>query len=76
MVTDFYKYHALGNDYIVIDPNVSNFNLNEIAIKLICDVHMPGGEIEVEIEGDRVFMTGSVSAVAKGEFAEDFLRSF
>ncbi|PSM49997.1 diaminopimelate epimerase [Chroococcidiopsis sp. CCALA 051] len=39
-------------------------------------VHMPGGEIEVEIEGDRVFMTGSVSAVAKGEFAEDFLRSF
>ncbi|MBE9019050.1 diaminopimelate epimerase, partial [Chroococcidiopsidales cyanobacterium LEGE 13417] len=39
-------------------------------------VHMPGGEIEIEIEGDRVFMTGSVSAVAKGEFAEDFLRSF
>ncbi|MBE9020093.1 diaminopimelate epimerase, partial [Chroococcidiopsidales cyanobacterium LEGE 13417] len=37
MVTDFYKYHALGNDYIVIDPNISNLNLNEIAIKLICD---------------------------------------
>ncbi|PSB43590.1 diaminopimelate epimerase [Cyanosarcina cf. burmensis CCALA 770] len=39
-------------------------------------VHMPGGEIEIEIEGDRVFMTGSVSAVAQGEFAADFLRDF
>ena len=36
-------------------------------------VHMPGGEIDIEINGDRVFMTGSVSAVAKGEFAKDFL---
>lgn len=37
MATDFYKYHALGNDYIVIDPNVVNFTINENAIKLICD---------------------------------------
>ena len=37
MTIDFYKYHALGNDYIIIDPNTSNFNLTEIAIKLICD---------------------------------------
>lgn len=35
-------------------------------------VHMPGGEIDIEIKGDRVFMTGSVSAVAKGEFVTDF----
>jgi diaminopimelate epimerase len=35
-------------------------------------VHMPGGEIDIEIKGDRVFMTGSVLAVAKGEFATDF----
>lgn len=35
-------------------------------------VHMPGGEIDIEIKDDRVFMTGSVSAVAKGEFAQDF----
>ena len=39
-------------------------------------VDMPGGTIDLEIEGDRVFMTGSVSSVAQGEFAEDFLRSF
>ena len=39
-------------------------------------VHMPGGEIDIEIKGERVFMTGGVSAVAKGEFAEDFLSCF
>ena len=26
-MADFYKYHGLGNDYIVIDPNKLNFNL-------------------------------------------------
>ncbi len=37
-MVDFYKYHGLGNDYIVIDPNKPNFNLklNEENIKLIC----------------------------------------
>jgi diaminopimelate epimerase len=37
-VADFYKYHGLGNDYIVIDPNKLNFNLklNEENIRLIC----------------------------------------
>ncbi len=32
----FYKYHALGNDYIVIDPNKSSVNLSEENIRLIC----------------------------------------
>ncbi|OCL26674.1 diaminopimelate epimerase [Orenia metallireducens] len=36
MIDDFYKYHALGNDYIVIDPNKIEIDLNEEAIKLIC----------------------------------------
>lgn len=36
MRTDFYKYHALGNDYIVIDPAKTNINLNQDTIKLIC----------------------------------------
>ncbi|WP_039715845.1 hypothetical protein [Scytonema millei] len=107
MAIDFYKYHALGNDYIVIDPNTSNFHLNQKAIQLICDrnfgigsdgilygpilkaekielkifnpdgkVHMPGEKIDIEIKDDRIFMTGSVSAVAKGKFVEDFLRCF
>jgi diaminopimelate epimerase len=32
----FYKYHALGNDYIVIDPNKFKVNLSEENIRLIC----------------------------------------
>ena len=37
-MVDFYKYHGLGNDYIVIDPAKLNFDLvlNEENIKLIC----------------------------------------
>jgi diaminopimelate epimerase len=33
---DYYKYQALGNDYIVIDPNKTNINLTEKNIQLIC----------------------------------------
>ena len=33
---DFYKYHALGNDYIVIDPNQSELQLTEENIQRIC----------------------------------------
>lgn len=36
MATDYYKYHALGNDYIVIDPNKTEIKLTESNIKLIC----------------------------------------
>ena len=37
-------------------------------------VHMPGGEITVEIGGDwSVRMTGSVSSVCEGVFSEEFL---
>ncbi len=33
----FTKYHGLGNDYLVIDPNVHDVNLTPEAIRLICD---------------------------------------
>jgi diaminopimelate epimerase len=36
MSNNFYKYHALGNDYIVIDPNKTEIDLTEEAIKIIC----------------------------------------
>lgn len=36
MLFDFYKYHALGNDYIVIDPNKRNILMEADAIKTIC----------------------------------------
>lgn len=37
MTDDFFKYHALGNDYIVMDPNRSACDLRPGAIRLICD---------------------------------------
>jgi len=37
MEFDFYKYQALGNDYLVIDPNYFKINLSKNLIKKICD---------------------------------------
>ncbi len=33
---DFYKYHGLGNDYIVMDPQKIDYKLTPEIIKLIC----------------------------------------
>jgi len=33
----FYKYHGLGNDYLVVDPNISDIKLSPESIRLICD---------------------------------------
>jgi diaminopimelate epimerase len=35
----FYKYHGLGNDYIVIDPIVNDIKMSPEFIRLICDRH-------------------------------------
>jgi len=37
MAVHFKKYHGLGNDYLVIDPNVQDFPMTEANIRLICD---------------------------------------
>ncbi|HPC41402.1 MAG TPA: diaminopimelate epimerase [Spirochaetota bacterium] len=37
MIMDFYKYHGLGNDYIVIDPAKNGITLSPETIRLICD---------------------------------------
>lgn len=37
MEVHFRKYHGLGNDYLVIDPNVHDVGLTPEAIRLICD---------------------------------------
>ena len=39
----FTKYHGLGNDYLVIDPNVSDIDLKPKTIRLICDRHFGVG---------------------------------
>lgn len=33
---EFHKYHALGNDYVVIDPQKTGINLSPDAVRLIC----------------------------------------
>jgi diaminopimelate epimerase len=43
MDVHFKKYHGLGNDYLVIDPNVGDINLTPDAIRLICDRHFGVG---------------------------------
>ncbi len=37
MAAHFKKYHGLGNDYLVIDPNVQDFAMTEANIRLICN---------------------------------------
>ena len=32
------KYHGLGNDYLVFDPNKNELELNEANVKMICNV--------------------------------------
>ncbi len=39
LIMDFHKYHALGNDYIVIDPNKTKFNVTPKTVRLICNRH-------------------------------------
>lgn len=38
-MTDFAKYQALGNDYIVVDPHHSDFIPSPEAVRLLCDRH-------------------------------------
>ncbi len=37
MDVHFKKYHGLGNDYLVIDPNMRDVAMTEANIRLICD---------------------------------------
>lgn len=58
MAADFYKYHALGNDYLVIEPGAAGAELNEAGIRLICDRHFGLGSDGILYgpirEGDRL----------------------
>lgn len=38
------------------------------------NVHMPGGNLQVEIVGDRAFLTGPVEKVMEGTFAADLIK--
>lgn len=38
-MTDFFKYQAAGNDYLVIDPRHTDFTVSPETIRLVCDRH-------------------------------------
>ncbi|MGZ4030788.1 MAG: diaminopimelate epimerase [Tumebacillaceae bacterium] len=40
---DFYRYHGLGNDYLVMDPAKTDIRLTPEAIRLICQPHFGEG---------------------------------
>ena len=42
-MADFYKYHGLGNDYIVINPAEFPFEPTPAAVRAICDRHFGVG---------------------------------
>jgi diaminopimelate epimerase len=56
MAVHFKKYHGLGNDYLVIDPNVRDFPLTRENIRLICDRNFGVGSDGIlygpKLEGD------------------------
>ncbi|MFJ8503105.1 diaminopimelate epimerase [Streptomyces avermitilis] len=40
---EFFTYHALGNDYVVVDPRGSDFTPGPAAVRLLCDRHFGVG---------------------------------
>ncbi|MEN6411507.1 MAG: diaminopimelate epimerase [Veillonellales bacterium] len=57
---DYYKYHGLGNDYIVIDPHQNNIELDTHAVKLICHRNFGVGSDGIlygpSIEGNNIHL--------------------
>ena len=57
---DFYKYHALGNDYIIIDPQKNKIKLTSDSIKLICHRNFGVGSDGIlygpEIANERIML--------------------
>lgn len=39
MLVDYYRYHGLGNDYLVIDPRETATPITAGTVRLICDRH-------------------------------------
>jgi len=78
----FSKYHGLGNDYLVIDPEVYDLNLTPDAIRLICDRHFGVGADGILYgplkEGDnlrvRIFNSDGSEAEKSGNGLRIFAR--
>ncbi|WP_247216409.1 diaminopimelate epimerase [Synechococcus sp. C9] len=83
MATPFWKYHALGNDYLVLDPERLEFALHPGVIQRLCHRHFgvgsdgillgplpaPGGEL-----GLRIFNPDGSEAEKSGNGLRIFAR--
>lgn len=82
MKIDFFKYHALGNDYLVIDPNKTKIRLTPEVIKLIChrnfgigsDGILYGPVPQKEVMGLKIFNPDGSEAEKSGNGIRIFAR--
>jgi diaminopimelate epimerase len=78
----FRKYHGLGNDYLVVDPNIYDVDLTPDTIRLICDRHFGIGADgilygPIESEGDlnlRIFNPDGSEAEKSGNGLRIFAK--
>ncbi|MGD9200512.1 MAG: diaminopimelate epimerase [Chitinispirillia bacterium] len=78
----FHKYHGLGNDYIVIDPEETDSDLTPETIKLICDRNYGAGsdgilygpEIIGDVFGLKIFNPDGSEAEKSGNGLRIFSR--
>ncbi len=59
-MSDFHKYHGLGNDYLVIDPSKFDLKLDTESVRLICDRHYGVGSDGI-LYGPKIEDDGSMS---------------
>lgn len=82
MFVRFGKYHGLGNDYLVIDPNMQDFEMTEVNIRLLCDRNFGIGSDGIlygpQFEGDlpllRIFNPDGSEAEMSGNGLRIFAK--
>ena len=76
IMKEFYKYHGIGNDFIMIDNFDNSFDIKDI--KLLCNRHFgigADGLILVE-SSDKVDSTGSTSSLQAGSPQADCFMNY
>jgi diaminopimelate epimerase len=59
-MSDFYKYHGLGNDYLVIDPARFDMRLTDSSVRLVCHRNYGAGSDGI-LYGPLISGDGSIS---------------
>jgi diaminopimelate epimerase len=81
-VTQFVKSHALGNDYLVLDPRTLPFDLTADTVRLVCDRHLgigADGVLALDAAGGadfgvRIFNPDGTSAEKSGNGVRIFAK--